>query len=175
MDTQDSNIVAQDTQPKPIWFYEINGETVPLPADHAWNAHKKGHKLIGHSDGKAYFEKMKEGYKTIEVAKKQYESAEKKVVRYGEVIDRLLYDELLDEEDEKVKRAEEQLEKVEEQLQEFKKKWEDSTRTFRDDAMKAEIEVAKGNLTPPPNRDFINPKNNPKLAGMENEIRGLAQ
>lgn len=174
MDNAEKNAVAQDSFARPVWFFEINGESVPLYEEAASVAYyNKGHRLLGHSDGKTFYKIMDEVRDTLLVATKQYQAAQDRFIRLGEAVDKFLYEDLLEEDDPKVVAAQEKQDEAEKKMIDFKRKLELVSKGQRTKALDAELEIAKQNIVPPPSRDVLNPKNDARIKEMEGAIKQM--
>lgn len=152
------------------WFLEReNGEVFAINEKGAWNLlhnqnrnnlYSHRYKIVGVSDGKTYVEKIKNSQGRKAEMEKELSQVQKDLSRYLGTLDRLKFDELLDDEDPKVQRAKDLISENEEKVETLQGKIANITKTIVQEAFDAELEVARGNIEQPSNSDIATPSAN---------------
>lgn len=109
-------------------------------------------KMIGMSDGTTYYNTIRDAKKSITDKTEAVKEVKTRLNRYVAGHDKLLFEEFVDEEDERVKRAQELIKKTNEELAPLEDELEDLKKNIIKKALDAELEKARGNMVNP--RDF---------------------
>lgn len=166
----DNNIeVPKDlgqSKPTKTWFIKRgDGFTFACNETEAWGLFnnrtewmRKDFQILGVSDGKTYFETIRKAKGEIVDLKERLQTLNEAKNKYTKTEDRLRFEELLDDDDEKVKKVVSLLEKTQKEINEV----QDKIKTFNQDvinkAFNAELEKARGNIEMPSNADIITPQ-----------------
>ena len=112
---------------------------------------------LGTSDGKTYKKIISEGSKDKIDLKENIKDLRRSLERYLETLEKLKFDDLLDDDDAKVIRANQLIKDLEAKLDIEENKYKKFTKSLVDKAFNAELEVAKQDKTKPSNRDIDTP------------------
>ena len=171
-----------DNTPIPVWFVERgDGMIFACQEAEAWNLianpstwARRDFKFIGHSDGRTFAKIKSTG--TSECARLQAEkkALEDQLERLVKTEDRLLFDELLDDEHEKVKHVRKLKENLHAKLDPIEDELKNFVKNLNQRAFDAELAVARknaeenGGVKKPRNMNII-----PATKGREDEIYDL--
>lgn len=165
--------IREATRPKKTWFFKRgDGKIFAVEEKEAWNLlnqrsdwARKDFEMIGCSDGLTYQKIVRESATIKRELQEKVESEHKTLRAYLSVLEKLKFEDILDDEHEKVKRAKEQIAKTESVIDKYTAELNDINRTVVDKAFQAELEIAKENNELPRNHDVITP-------GADNSSRG---
>lgn len=167
IDKEQSQFSGMPTKVTKTWFLEReNGEVFAINEKGAWNLlynqnrnnlYSHRYKIVGVSDGKTYVEMIKNSQGRKSEMERELESTRKDLNRYLGTLDRLKFDELLDDEDAKVKRAKELISENEDKAASLESKIANVDKTIVQEAFDAELEKARGNIEQPNNSDIATP------------------
>jgi hypothetical protein len=159
---------AESKKPKKTWFFRRlhDDKILPMEEKAAWDVindtsnqwRRQGFELLGCSDGSTYQKVFQENTKKVVVLKEECNKILKEIQRYAATKERLKFNELLDDADQKMIR-------VEKIIADKEKEYEAKTnelQTLRSDAgtiaFNAELEEAKKNPNElPQNVDVLTP------------------
>lgn len=121
---------------------------------------RRDFKIIGVSDGTTFVRVMKESENAKFDLERKVKELSMEVTRYLKTYDKLKYEDLLDDEDEKVKKLKGILDKLNTELDKENANLADIHRNIVTKAFNAELEVARGHIEMPRNQDIITPSGN---------------
>lgn len=168
MTQQNNNEAVENTNPQKTWFIE-RGDGVVF-AFNEIDAHetlKSGNwkrndfKIVGVSSGEMYWKTLKESRgKSIEL-KNEVDELEKIQERYYRTEERFKFDDLLDDDDIKMKKVREKIQEIEDKLEPLISKLNEVSKNIHQAAFNAELKVARGNIEYPSNSDIVTPGASP--------------
>ena len=176
MDNEQDNIKA--TQPRNTWFFE-RGDGFIFATDEieAWSIlHNRGNwmrrdfKMLGMSDGKTYYEILKNSKKEISILQNERAVLDVDLQKYLKTEERLRFSELRDDDDEMVIKVKSKIDELNLKIGEIDNKLKDFSKTLVDKAFNAELEKARGNMVQPSNQDILTPNPNDR-AGVLNNLK----
>jgi hypothetical protein len=170
IEQEQSQFSGMPTKVTKTWFLEReNGEVFAINEKGAWNLlynqnrnnlYSHRYTIVGVSDGKTYVEMIKNSQGRKAEMERELASTQKDLSRYLGTLDRLKFDELLDDDDAKVLRAKELIEENEKKTETLEGKIANINKTIVQEAFDAELEKAKGNIEQPNNSDIATPSAN---------------
>lgn len=155
---------VENTIKKTYFFKRGDGFILACEETEAWglmrgqgNWARKDFAYIGTSDGKTYKRIVDAGNKEKLELKEEIKKLKSDINKYLKTLERFKFEDLLDDDDPKVKRANELISKLEKSLEEKEKTLKKFAQTLIKKAFNAEVEVAKKDKTKPSNRDIDTP------------------
>jgi hypothetical protein len=157
--------LSQKSQPVKTWFIE-RGDGFIFACDEAeaWglfenrtNWMRKDFKIIGVSDGTAYFAHIAKNKNRAIELQDELTKIEYDYDRYTKTEDRLRFEELLDETDEKVLKVGAIRKDLLAKINDIRGKLENINKDVIGEAFNIELEKARGNIEYPSNHDVITP------------------
>lgn len=156
----------QPYKPEKTWFIERgDGKILAMNELQAWetlknrtNWMRSDFKIIGVSDGTTHHRVANELRAQTKDAKEAVKKANLELTRYIETKDRLKFDELLSDDDPKVERVDALISEAEAKLEKAQKEFQRVSADIGEQAFKAELEVAKGNIEQPSNQNIMTPR-----------------
>jgi len=171
LDREKARFTGSPTKVTKTWFLEKeNGEIFPVNEKAAWNTlygqnrnnlYSRRYKIVGVSDGKTYVEMLKQGQSKKAETEAEVAELSKTLQRYLNSLDRLKFDEFLEEDNDKVKRANKLIKETEAKLNKAQARLANIDRTIITEAYEAELEKARGNIEQPQNQDVYTPNADP--------------
>lgn len=162
---------SQPTKVTKTWFISKNGEEpFAINEKGAWdllynqnrnNLYQNRYEIIGVSDGKTYVQEINKNQTKKEELQKKEQKVSGEIQRYLNSLDRLKFDEFLEDDNEKVMRATSLIEKKEKELEELRSELTGIESSIIRTAFNKELEVARGNIEKPSNQDVKTPNANP--------------
>jgi len=153
------------TKPCKTWFIE-RGDGFIFACDEAeaWGLFhnrtewmRRDFKIIGVSDGTTYFSIIRNSSQEMQKLKEELMPLKRSFDKYSETEDRLRFDELLDDTDEKVQKVTQLLTDLQVKITEIENKIKNFQSELINKAFNAELEIARGNIELPTNHDIITP------------------
>ena len=151
--------------PEKTWFFErgdgfrfaCNESEAHEILRNRTNWMRRDFKMLGVSDGKTYKQVKKEEKEKLVALKEEVKALSVEIGRYLRTLERLKFDELLGEADEKVIKCNNIIEGLEKKLDEKNNILKDARKVIETKAFEAEFEKAKGHIEMPTNQDVITP------------------
>jgi len=156
-----------DTRPVETWFIERTGDGFIFATNEedafeiihnptSWR--RRDFKIIGVSDGTVFHSKVKNSTKKVAELKERFDELTKTLNKYRATEERFVFEEVLDDTDEKLIRVREKIQKIESELEPLEVKMKQGKKSIVDDAFQAELKVARGNIKMPRNKAVITPQ-----------------
>lgn len=151
------NQEAEKMKPQKTWFFEDSEGRVfstnekeafsLLTENSRWR--RQDIKMIGCSDGSTYFEKIREDDTRIIELDEKLAKLKDKLDQYVRGQERLLFEQFLDEDDPKIQRANDKIQEVQDEIEPLEQEYDEIRKNKIQNAEKAELEVARGNMERP--------------------------
>ena len=154
------------SKPTKTWFIERgDGFVFACNESEAWGLFhnrtewmRRDFKILGVSDGKTYFETIRKSKEEIVNLKERLATLKEAKAKYTKTEDRMRFEELLDDDHEKVQKVVQLLEKTQKEISEVEKKIKTFNQDVINKAFNAELDKARGNIEMPSNGDVITPQ-----------------
>lgn len=152
--------------PVKTWWIERTGDGMIFPADEqqAWNIltnrsrwTRNDFRVVGVGDGTTFVETLKNAKSKTQELKQELAEAKEVEQRYLKAEDRFRFEEILDEDDDRLKRATKKRKEASEKVRKLKKELDKVQGNIVKKAQDAEYEAAKGNIEMPSNHDVLTP------------------
>lgn len=153
------------------WFIE-RGDNKVFACDEqeAWNLvrnksnwQRQDFKIIGVSDGQTYVNALKEATKEKETIDALIAQKSTELTRYLNTLDKFKFDELLEDDNEKVLKVKAIIKGIEKEIDDLNAKFAKGFQDVVDKAFNAELEKARGNIEMPSNHDIFTPNGDREL------------
>lgn len=145
--------------PQKTWFFQKGGDPFAVNEKEAWelltnrsNWRDRTISMIGVSDGQTFYDVMKQAVPRKHELNTQVKELKEKLNKYIKAHDRLLFEELEDEDSPKVLKAKELIKKTENEIEPLENELRELSNGLYQKAFNAELEKARGNMEQP--RDF---------------------
>jgi len=174
MENEQENVKA--SQPRNTWFFE-RGDGLVFAADEteAWgilrnrgNWMRKDFKMLGMSDGKTYYDIIKNAKKEVVDIQQKRNDIDFDYQNYLKTQERLKFTELRDDNDEMVIKVKGILKDLSVKLQEVDSQLSNINKTIVTKAFNAELEKARGNMVMPSNQDVLTPNPSDRAGVLSN-------
>lgn len=159
-------------RPEPLWFFERgDGLRFAAKADEAWdllrntsNWQRRDFKLVGYSEGNAYFSHVKQEMSKHADFKKEVEEMERNLERYRKTEEKLIFDDLLEDDDPKVKKARARIAELDGVLEGKQEKLNKYISQVNQEAFEKEWKIASHckEIPSPENNDIKTPGASPR-------------
>lgn len=147
-------VIAEAKKIKPVWFFRFGNEKpFCLEEKAAWEQiyqkttwRRQGGRIIGFSDGSTYDKIIRSSGNESREAHKNLKETQRKIDRYYETRDRLIFEDLLEEDDPKIKIIDERIANLNKDLDINEGEVKKYSGSLLETAFEAELKVAQENL-----------------------------
>ena len=164
-DMRNADLAGVKISPQKTWFFERGDGKIFATGEseaheilrNRTNWMRRDFKMIGVSDGKTYDRMIKENKVTSLAIRSDIEKLTVDLQKYLATYDRMKFDQLLPDTDEKVQKAKELIKEVEDKIALKEAEFTKLTKHSAQAAFDAELALARGHIEYPENTNIITP------------------